>query len=111
MQNFIFENPTKIIFGKGQIGKTGCEVARFGKKVLMVYGEGSIKKSGVYDQVVTSLRDADIEIAEFSGAKTNPVLSHVLKGVEIARKKGIDVILAVGGGSVIDTAKTIAVGP
>jgi alcohol dehydrogenase YqhD (iron-dependent ADH family) len=110
MQNFIFENPTKIIFGKGQIGKTGREIAKFGKKVLMVYGEGSIKKSGVYDQVVASLRDADIEIVEFPGARSNPVLSHVLKGVDVAREKGVDVVLAVGGGSVIDTAKTIAVG-
>ncbi|MBW2637557.1 MAG: iron-containing alcohol dehydrogenase, partial [Deltaproteobacteria bacterium] len=110
MQNFIFENPTKIMFGKGQIEKTGREVARFGKKVLLVYGEGSIKKSGVYDRVVTSLRDADIEIVEFSGAKANPVLSHVLKGIEKARERRVDVILAVGGGSVIDAAKTIAVG-
>ncbi|MEA3470154.1 MAG: iron-containing alcohol dehydrogenase [Thermodesulfobacteriota bacterium] len=110
MQNFIFENPTKIIFGKGQIAKAGREVAKFGKKVLMVYGKRSIKKSGVYDQVVTSLQDADIEIVEFSGVKANPVLSRALNGVEVAREKGVDVVLAVGGGSVIDTAKTIAVG-
>jgi alcohol dehydrogenase YqhD (iron-dependent ADH family) len=110
MQNFIFENPTKIIFGKGQIEKTGCEVAKFGKKVLMVYGEGSIKKGGVYDQVVASLQNADIEIVEFSGVKANPVLSHALDGVAVAREKAVDVVLAVGGGSVIDTAKTIAVG-
>jgi alcohol dehydrogenase YqhD (iron-dependent ADH family) len=110
MQNFIFENPTRIIFGKGQIEETGREVAQFGKKVLLVYGEGSIKKSGVYDRVVASLQDADIEIAEFSGVKANPVLSHALEGIEVARKKEVDVILAVGGGSVIDTAKTIAVG-
>lgn len=110
MQNFIFENTTKIIFGKGQIEKTGCEVAKFGKKVLMVYGEGSVKKSGVFDQVRSSLQDADIEIVEFPGARANPVLSHVLKGVEIARESEVDVILAVGGGSVMDTAKAIAVG-
>ncbi len=110
MQNFIFENPTKIIFGKGQIGRTGREVAKYGKKVLMVYGERSIRKSGVYDEVVASLRNADLEIVEFSGARANPVLSHVLKGVNVARVGGVDVVLAVGGGSVIDTAKTIAVG-
>ncbi len=110
MQNFIFENPTKIIFGKGQIGRTGREVAKYGKKVLMVYGERSIRKSGVYDEVVASLRNADLEIVEFSGARANPVLSHVLKGVNVARGAGVDVVLAVGGGSVIDTAKTIAVG-
>jgi len=110
MQNFVFENPTKIVFGRGQIKKIGCEAAKFGKKVFMVYGQGSVKRSGVYDQVVASLKAADIEIIEFPGVKSNPVLSHALKGIDIARKEGIDVVLAVGGGSVIDTAKTIAVG-
>ena len=110
MQNFVFENPTKIVFGRGQIKKIGCEAAKFGKKVFMVYGQGSVKRSGVYDQVVASLKAADIEIIEFPGVKSNPVLSHAVKGIDIARKEGIDVVLAVGGGSVIDTAKTIAVG-
>ena len=110
MRNFIFENPTKIVFGKDQIKKIGCEVGKFGKKVLMVYGLGSVKKSGIYDQVVDSLKDAGIEIIEFPGVKSNPVLSHALKGIDIARKEDVDVVLAVGGGSVIDTAKTIAVG-
>ncbi|MBW2648202.1 MAG: iron-containing alcohol dehydrogenase [Deltaproteobacteria bacterium] len=110
MRNFVFENPTKIVFGRDQIKKAGCEVAKFGKKVLMVYGQGSIKRSGVYDQVVTSLKDADLEIVEFSGARSNPVLSHALKGIDLARREGVDVVLAVGGGSVMDTAKTIAVG-
>ncbi len=110
MRNFVFENPTKIVFGRGQIKKIGCEAAKFGKKVFMVYGQGSVKRSGVYDQVVASLKAADIEIIEFPGVKSNPVLSHALKGIDIARKEGIDVVLAVGGGSVIDTAKTIAVG-
>jgi len=110
MRNFVFENPTKIVFGRGQIKKIGCEAAKFGKKVFMVYGQGSVKRSGVYDQVVASLKAADIEIIEFPGVKSNPVLSHAVKGIDIARKEGIDVVLAVGGGSVIDTAKTIAVG-
>jgi len=110
MRNFVFENPTKIVFGRGQIKKIGCETAKFGKKVLMVYGQGSVKKSGVYDQVIASLQEADIEIVEFPGVKSNPVLSHVLEGIDLARREGVDVVLAVGGGSVIDTAKTIAVG-
>ncbi|MBW2557332.1 MAG: iron-containing alcohol dehydrogenase [Deltaproteobacteria bacterium] len=110
MRNFVFENPTKIVFGRGQIKKIGCETAKFGKKVLMVYGQGSVKKSGVYDQVIASLQESDIEIVEFPGVKSNPVLSHVLKGIDLARREGVDVVLAVGGGSVIDTAKTIAVG-
>ncbi|MBW2631597.1 MAG: iron-containing alcohol dehydrogenase [Deltaproteobacteria bacterium] len=110
MQNFVFENPTKIVFGRGQIKKIGCETAKFGKKVLMVYGQGSVKRSGIYDQVVASLKAADIEIVEFPGVKSNPVLSHALKGIGIARREAVDAVLAVGGGSVIDTAKTIAVG-
>jgi alcohol dehydrogenase YqhD (iron-dependent ADH family) len=110
MQNFIFENPTKIIFGQGQISRAGNEVARFGRTVLLVYGQESIKKSGIYDQAMASLREAGLTIVEFPGVKSNPVLSHTLKGIALAREKQVDVCLAVGGGSVIDTAKTIAAG-
>jgi len=110
MQNFIFENPTKIIFGQGQIGRTGKEVARFGRTVLLVYGLESIKKNGVYDQVTASLLEAGLNIVEFPGVKSNPMLSHTLKGIALACEKQVDVVLAVGGGSVIDTAKTIAAG-
>jgi alcohol dehydrogenase YqhD (iron-dependent ADH family) len=110
MQNFIFENPTKIIFGQGQISRAGKEVARFGRKVLLAYGLESIKKNGVYDQVISSLREAGLNIVEFPGVKSNPVLSHTLKGITLARNERVDVVLAVGGGSVIDTAKTIAAG-
>jgi alcohol dehydrogenase YqhD (iron-dependent ADH family) len=110
MQNFIFENPTKIIFGQGQISRTGTEVARFGQKVLLVYGLESIKKNGIYDQVTASLRETGLALVDFPGARSNPVLSHALKGVALAREEAVDVILAVGGGSVIDTAKTIAAG-
>lgn len=110
MQNFIFENPTRILFGQGQIGRIGREVARFGRTVLFVYGRDSIKKNGIYDQVTTSLREAGLAIVEFPGVRSNPVLSHTLKGVALARERQVDVCLAVGGGSVIDTAKTIAAG-
>jgi len=110
MQNFIFDNPTRIIFGKGTIARIGNEVKRFGAKVLFVYGQGSIKKHGIYDQVISSLNEAKLSIMEFPGVKSNPVLSHVRKGIELARRENIDVVLAVGGGSVIDTAKTIAAG-
>ena len=110
MQSFIFENPTKIIFGQGQIKRVGAENKPFGQKVLMVYGEGSIKKNGIYDQVVASLKNAGLSIVEFPGAKSNPLLSHTMKGIELARREAVEVILAVGGGSVIDTAKTIAMG-
>jgi len=76
----------------------------------MVYGEGSIKKNGIYDQVVSSLKSAGLSIVEFPGVKSNPLLSHTMKGIELARREAVEVILAVGGGSVIDTAKTIAMG-
>ncbi|MFB3924608.1 MAG: iron-containing alcohol dehydrogenase [Syntrophales bacterium] len=110
MQNFIFENPTRIIFGKGTIARIGNEIKRFGNRVLFVQGRGSIRKYGIYDQVISSLEESGLSIVEFPGVKSNPVLSHALKGIELARNEKIDVVLAVGGGSVIDTAKTIAVG-
>ncbi|MBN1363649.1 MAG: iron-containing alcohol dehydrogenase [Syntrophaceae bacterium] len=110
MQNFVFENPTKIIFGKGQIPKIGKEVSRFGHKVLLVYGMGSILKNGIYDQVIASLKKAGVDFVDFPGVKSNPVLSHVQKGIDLARKENVDAILAVGGGSVIDAAKSISAG-
>lgn len=110
MQNFIFENPTKIIFGKGQISKIGPETARFGKKALLVYGMGSIIKNGIYRQVTDSLAKAGVTFVDFPGIKSNPVLSRVNDGIDVARREAVDVILAVGGGSVMDTAKAIAAG-
>ncbi len=110
MQNFTFDNPTRIIFGQGMIARTGGEVKRFGTKVLLVYGQGSIKKNGIYDQVIASLKEADVSVVEFPGVRSNPVLSHALKGIELARSEKVDAVLAVGGGSVMDTAKTIAAG-
>jgi alcohol dehydrogenase YqhD (iron-dependent ADH family) len=110
MQNFVFENPTKIIFGKDRIEKVGEEVKRFGTRVLFVYGQGSIKKHGVYDRIIASLQEAGVAVVEFGGVKSNPVLSHALKGIELARSEKTDVVLAAGGGSVMDTAKAIAVG-
>lgn len=110
MKNFILQNPTKIIFGQGQIKRIGLEVKRFGSKALLVYGKESIKKNGVYEQVVTSMHDAGIGFVELSGVRSNPVLSHVRKGISLAREEDVQVVLAVGGGSVIDTAKAIAAG-
>lgn len=110
MQNFIYENPTKIIFGQGQIKRIGQEAARFGKKVLLIYGQGSIKKNGVYDQVMSSLLESKLAIVEFPGVRSNPVLSYAVLGIETAKREGVEAIIAVGGGSVIDTAKTIAAG-
>lgn len=110
MQNFIFENPTKIIFGQGQIKRIGAEIKPYGRKVLLVYGEGSIRKNGIYDRVTASLNEAGMSIVEFPGVRSNPVLSHAMKGIALAAGEAVDAVLAVGGGSVIDTAKTIAMG-
>ena len=110
MRDFVFQNPTKILFGKGKISKLGEEVKGYASKVLLVYGRGSIKKNGVYDQVVSSLKNSNVSFVELSGIKPNPVLSKVKEGIEIARKEKVEAIVAVGGGSVIDTCKTIAAG-
>jgi alcohol dehydrogenase len=110
MQNFVFHNPTKILFGRNTIGSIGKETVLFGTKVLLVYGSGSIKKNGVYDQVLQSLTAAGAEITEHSGVPSNPVLSHVKTGIRLVKEKSCQVICAVGGGSVIDTAKAICAG-
>lgn len=110
MQNFIFENPTRVIFGKGTISGIGAQAKCFGRRALLVYGKGSVKNSGIYDQVAASLLESDIEFIELPGVKSNPVLSLVVSGIEIARREAVELVLAVGGGSVIDTAKAIAAG-
>jgi alcohol dehydrogenase YqhD (iron-dependent ADH family) len=111
MRNFVFHNPTKIVFGKDTVRKIGEEIKNFeSKKVLFLYGRGSIKKNGVYDIVIESLKENGIEWVEVSGVKPNPVLSKVHEAIEVARREGVDGMLAVGGGSVIDTAKTVAAG-
>lgn len=111
MNNFVFHNPTKIIFGKGTISEIGKEIKTAGiKKVLLVYGGGSIKKNGVYDAVIKSLRENGIDWVEVSGVVPNPVLSKVHEGVEVAKKEKVEAVLAVGGGSVLDSGKAIAAG-
>ena len=110
MKNFTFYNPTKVVFGTGNLPSVGEETQAYGKKALLVYGKGSIKKNGLYDQVVDSLKKFNIEIVEHAGVKANPVLSHAREGAEMCKRSGIDVIVAAGGGSVIDEAKSIAAG-
>ncbi|MFA5014034.1 MAG: iron-containing alcohol dehydrogenase [Actinomycetota bacterium] len=110
MNNFTFRMPTKIIFGKDTESQVGTEAARYGNKVLLHYGTGSIKKYGLYDRVLESLKDAGLEIIELGGVQPNPRLNLVRKGIDLCRKEKIDFILAVGGGSVIDSAKAIAAG-
>ncbi|MFZ3105764.1 MAG: iron-containing alcohol dehydrogenase, partial [Candidatus Hydromicrobium sp.] len=110
MENFTFRNATKIIFGKDAENYVGTETARYGSKVLLHYGGGSIKKYGLYDRVLKSLKDAGLEVIELGGVQPNPRLGLVKRGIDICRKEKIDFILAVGGGSVIDSAKAIAAG-
>jgi alcohol dehydrogenase len=110
MQNFTFWNPTKLIFGKGQLEQVKSEIPRYGKKVLVVYGGGSIKRSGLYDKVIHFLNEINAEVFELPGVEPNPRISTARKGVEICKNEGIDVLLAVGGGSVIDCTKLIAAG-
>jgi alcohol dehydrogenase YqhD (iron-dependent ADH family) len=110
MENFIFHNPVKIIFGKDTIKEIGKEAAAHGKKALLVYGGGSIKKNGIYEKVVASLKENDLEFIEHSGVVPNPVLSHARAGIALAKAESIDMIIAVGGGSSIDESKIIAAG-
>jgi alcohol dehydrogenase len=110
VENFIFQNATKIIFGKGTEAETGRETARFAKKVLLHYGGGSIRKSGLYDRVRRALKEAGVESVELGGVKPNPRLSLVQEGIRLCRQNKIGFVLAVGGGSVIDSAKAIAIG-
>lgn len=108
MNNFTFHIPTDIRFGKGQIEVLPEELKKFGSKVLLVYGGGSIKKTGLYDKIRILLNG--FEIYELPGIEPNPKLSSVRAGVDICKNNGIDVILAVGGGSCIDAAKHISCG-
>ncbi|OIO02972.1 MAG: hypothetical protein AUJ51_05185 [Elusimicrobia bacterium CG1_02_56_21] len=110
MQNFTFINPTRIIFGKAVLAKLGPEAAKAGQKALLVYGRGSIKKNGVYDVLTGALEKEGITVTEHHGVKPNPVLSHVRSGIRKARENSCDLIVAAGGGSVIDEAKAIAAG-
>lgn len=110
MENFTFWNPTKLIFGKGQLEQLKNEVPNYGHKVLLVYGGGSIKRSGLYNQVLDILKELNCEVFELPGVEPNPRLSTARKGVEICKKEGVELLLAVGGGSVIDCTKLIAAG-
>jgi alcohol dehydrogenase YqhD (iron-dependent ADH family) len=110
MENFTFWNPTKLIFGKGQVEQLKKEIPQYGNKVLLVYGGGSIKRSGLYDQVTNLLKEINTEVYELAGVEPNPRIATVRKGAELCKNNGIDFLLAVGGGSVIDCTKAIAAG-
>ncbi|MBQ8151398.1 MAG: iron-containing alcohol dehydrogenase, partial [Firmicutes bacterium] len=107
--NFTYYNPTKLYFGEDAISGLGTELAKYGKKVVLVYGGGSIKKNGIYDEVVRVLEETDKDVAEISGVMSNPTADKLREGVAIAREHGADLLLAVGGGSVCDYTKAVAV--
>ncbi|WP_079526876.1 iron-containing alcohol dehydrogenase [Halobacillus hunanensis] len=110
MDAFTFHNPTKLIFGKNQVEQLTEQLPTNIENILIVYGGGSIKKNGVYDRVMKELNKTTVHVHELAGVEPNPKLSTVRKGVELCKREGIDFLLAVGGGSVIDCTKTIAAG-
>ncbi len=111
MQNFTLHTPTKVFFGKGTEKQVGEIIKSYGfSKVLFHYGSGSIKRTGLYDTVTASLREAGISFVELGGVEANPKLSLARKAAELARDEKVDMILAVGGGSVLDSAKAAAAG-
>ena len=109
MYNFTLQIPTRIHFGKDIISYLS-ELKEYGDKVLLVYGGGSIKKNGIYDTAMQLLKDAALTVFELSGVEPNPRIETVRKGVAICKEEGIDMVLAIGGGSTIDCSKVIAAG-
>lgn len=110
MQNFVYDIPTIVYFGKGQIDNIGKLAASCGSKALIVYGGGNIKKNGLFDTTVDKLKIAGVEYMELGGVEPNPKIESVRKGVDICKNENIDMIIPIGGGSVIDCAKGIAIG-
>lgn len=106
--NFTYYNPTKLHFGKDALSLLGEELKNYGSKVMLTYGGGSIKRNGIYDQIVKVLKDAGKTIVEEPGVMPNPDIEKVLEGAALARKEQVDLILAVGGGSTSDYAKAVA---
>ena len=110
MNSFIYDIPVKVYFGRDQLSHLGTELRKFGRRVLLTYGGGSIKRNGLYDRVVSELCNADMEVYELSGIEPNPRIESVRQGVAMCKEHNIDVLLAVGGGSTIDATKFMAAG-
>ncbi|MEN8139771.1 MAG: iron-containing alcohol dehydrogenase [Thermodesulfobacteriota bacterium] len=110
MENFVLHNQTKIIFGQETVAQIGAESAAFGKRALLVYGKGSLAASGLLAQIRASLKEAGLTVVEHGGINPNPLLSQVRAGIKRAKGEGVDVVVAAGGGSVIDAAKAISAG-
>lgn len=109
LYDFTYHNPTKIYFGKKSMDNLSAELQNYGKNILLLYGKNSIKKIGLYDEVLNILKECNKNIVELSGIKPNPSYAQVLEGGRLVRENNVDLILAVGGGSVIDCAKAISV--
>ena len=105
MNSFIYDIPVKVYFGENQLVHLGEELSRFGKRVLLTYGGGSIKKTGLYEAVTAEIKKAGLELFELSGIAPNPRIDSVRQGAELCKREQIDVLLAVGGGSVLDATK------
>ena len=107
MNNFIYHNPTKLVFGKGQIARLP-KLIPAGKRIMLTFGGGSVKRNGVYDQVVAALEGRDL--VEFWGIEPNPSIETLREAIALGKEREVDFLLAVGGGSVIDSAKAIGYG-
>ncbi len=110
MLNFVYDIPTKVFFGKGQISHLAEQIKRFGNKILLTYGSGSIKERWLYDEVITILKAENIQYRELANIEPNPDITSVRVGIKICKENNIQLILAVGGGSTIDASKCIALG-
>ena len=107
--DFNYYNPTKIYFGKTSLNNLKDELKNYGKTILLVYGKNSIKKNGLYDKIITILKEADKKVIELAGIKSNPTYKQMMEGARLVRENNVDLILGVGGGSVIDCSKAISV--
>ena len=110
MNDFIYQNATKVYFGRDQLKNLSNELKLYGNKVLITYGGGTIKKIGLFDKVVNELNESDIEWLEFGGIEPNPRIETVNAAVALCKKENIEVLLPIGGGSTIDATKAIAAG-
>lgn len=110
MNSFVYDIPVKVYFGENQLGHLGEELNKFGKRVLLTYGGGSIKRIGLYDKIMAEMKNAGLEVFELSGIEPNPRIDSVRKGAQICKDEKIDVLLAVGGGSTLDATKWMAAG-
>lgn len=110
MLDFTFCSPTKIVFGRNALDQLGALTRKLGERVLLVYGGAHAMRSGLLSRCIKILNDSGCTVTELGGVKPNPMLSHAVRGIELGRQNRVEAVLAVGGGSVIDTAKTIAMG-